>query len=71
MTSQDQFNADISALTAFLQDIPVQLTAIQAELADRGITDLSSLNTLVSTAQELQPQIDALGTGATPPSTPS
>lgn len=66
MTEQQQFDADISALTAFLKDIPVQLTAIQQELADRGITDVTSLNALTQTATALQPQIDALGTGATP-----
>jgi hypothetical protein len=64
LTEQSQFNADMTALTAFLQDIPTQLAAIQAELASRGITDISSLDSLVQTAQALQPQIDALGTGA-------
>jgi|HubBroStandDraft_1064217.scaffolds.fasta_scaffold84681_1 hypothetical protein len=50
LTEQADFNADIAALTTFLTDtLPAALTAIQTELAQRGITDLSSLDSLVNT----------------------
>jgi chromosome segregation ATPase len=70
MTAQSDFSGDITALQSFFSDLTTQLTNIQTELANQGVTNVSGLDALVSQAQQLQPTIDALGSGQTPPATP-
>lgn len=50
MTEQADYDADIAALVAFLTTtLPDALSAIQAQLSNAGVTDLSALDTLVNT----------------------
>jgi hypothetical protein len=87
MTEQADFNTDITDLTAdlgavipFLAALPAQLTAIQTALADQGITDISALDNLVTTAANVAPNVTSLqttlstlpgGTTTTTPTTPA
>lgn len=87
MTEQADFNTDITDLTAdlgavipFLAALPAQLTAIQTALADQGITDISALDNLVTTAANVAPNVTSLqttlstlpgGTATTTPTTPA
>lgn len=71
LTAQQDFNADISGLQSFFADLATQLTSIQAELANQGVTNVSALDSLVQQAQALQPTVDALGAGTTPPAPPA
>jgi hypothetical protein len=89
MSEQTDFNTDISALTAdlgavlpFVAALPGQLTAIQAALAEQGITDITSLDNLVTQANGVTGNVSSLqntlssmpgGTSATttPPTTPT
>lgn len=68
MSEQQQFNTDVAALGDFLTGLSGQLTAIQGELADRGVTDVSSLDALVAQAQSLEPAlVAAAGQSPAPP----
>lgn len=69
-SEQADFNADITALSGFLSGLPAQLTAIQAALADRGITDVTELDSLVTEANNIAPTLANLP-GGTPPATPA
>jgi hypothetical protein len=51
MSAQQDFSNDVEALATFLNTtLPTALAAIQQELADQGVTDVSSLDELVNTS---------------------
>jgi hypothetical protein len=67
MTEQADFDTRIAALAAFLETtLPAALAAIQTELADRGVTNLASLDSLVDTDL---PAVQTTLTGLVPPTT--
>lgn len=75
VTEQADFNTDIAALTGdlapvlqFLSALPAQLAAIQAALANQGVTDVSPLDDLVTQANGIDGNVTSLqGTLGTMP----
>lgn len=70
MAAQDDINAAVTALNAFLQDLSADVTAIKALLASGGGTpvDTSALNAVVAQLPAAQNALDVLsGTTVTPP----
>lgn len=67
MTAQDNINADVTALTALLTDLPTAVAAIKAELDAKNVTvDTSALDALVAQLPGAQASVDALVTPAVP-----
>ena len=65
MTAQDNVNADVTALGAFLADIGTAVTAIKAELDAQGVTvDTTALDALAAQLPAVQASVDALVTTA-------
>ena len=64
MSEQADFQADVAALGSFLTGLTAQLTAIQAALANQGVTNVGPLDALVAQANALAPALAALPGGA-------
>jgi uncharacterized protein YqgV (UPF0045/DUF77 family) len=67
MAAQDDVNAAVTALQAFLTDISNDVAAIKAELASVGVTvDTTALNTVIAQLPAAQAALDALANPAPP-----
>ena len=62
MAAQDDINAAVTALTAFLTDLSTDVAAIKTELANGGggTVDTSALNSVVGQLPAAQAALDAL-----------
>jgi hypothetical protein len=68
MAAQDDINAAVTALTAFLTDLSTDVAAIKTQLTDGGTVDTSALNTVVGQLPAAQAALDALANPVpTPP----
>jgi hypothetical protein len=71
MAAQDDVNAAVSALTAFLTDLSTDVAAIKAQPTDGGTVDTSALNSVVGQLPAAQAALDALANPVTPPTSAS
>jgi hypothetical protein len=73
MAAQDDINAAVTALTAFLTDLSTDVAAIKAQLANGGggTVDTSALNSVVGQLPAAQAAVDALANPVTPPASAS
>jgi chromosome segregation ATPase len=60
MAAQDDINAAVAALQAFLQDLAQKVQAIAAELAAGQAVDTSALNAVIGQLPQVQAAVDAL-----------